>query len=58
MPATPCEECLTKDGVMVVAFGDDRCRRCGHQPTPGALTPKEIRACLAASATERQGESG
>ncbi len=46
MKATPCEGCLTRDGVMIVALGDEKCRRCGAQPTHGALTPREIRMCL------------
>lgn len=47
MPASLCWECLSRDGVVVVCFVPDPCRRCGRVPVPGALTPREIRLCLA-----------
>lgn len=46
MKASLCEECLTRHGIVVVCFEAEPCRRCGHQPVRGALTPGEIRACL------------
>jgi hypothetical protein len=48
MLATVCERCLTVDLEMVVCLEGERCRRCGHQPIRGALTPKEIQACVLA----------
>lgn len=50
MSATVCEECCTRDGVIIVCWEDEKCRRCGHQPVRGALTPREIRACIRARA--------
>lgn len=46
MNATICEECLTRDGVVIVALDGEACRRCGHIPVRGALTPGEIRTCI------------
>lgn len=45
MPARVCETCLTKDAVLVVCLGDERCRRCGKQPEV-RLTFNEIRECV------------
>jgi hypothetical protein len=38
--------CLTKDGVFLLASPDESCKRCGHVPVHGALTPGDIRSCL------------
>lgn len=46
MKATLCADCLTRDSVVVVCFEDEPCRRCNRIPVRGALTPREIRACL------------
>lgn len=46
MNAAVCEECLTRDGVVIVAFEGEACRRCGYVPVRGALTPGEIRECI------------
>ena len=41
-----CEECLTRGGKVSVVVSGRACRRCGHVPVLGALSQREIRACL------------
>jgi hypothetical protein len=46
MPSTVCEHCLSLKGELYVYTDGEQCSRCGKTPVRGALTPREIRACL------------